>query len=266
MVAKWKKQNPEDNDYYVVRMGRKVGLHGLGPYHVDTYATPRIFSNLSEAKAYARSMAITSAYGVFQGDVYNKFKRRIAVIAAEENPAHMNKYKVTVEVEAPSKAAARAQVERVENPIRYSVVEEDGYVKVRHPEYGTVAAATIGPDGKLRNIEFTEERYRKINAIRMPAMDALIKWQKKSNPGNGRNPITPYKSASERMMERPDIPPVPYFKLYSAPLRSRLAIRAPMLEASSEDISELKQTGVWKYQPSVITDEMGNIVFDNGVG
>jgi hypothetical protein len=80
------------------------------------------------------------------------------------------------------------------------------------------------------------------------------------------NPITPYKSASERMMERPDIPPVPYFKLYSAPLRSRLAIRAPMLEASSEDISELKRTGVWKYQPSVITDEMGNIVFDNGVG
>lgn len=84
-----------------------------------------------------------------------------------------------------------------ENPVRYSVVEEDGYVKIRHPKYGTVAAATIGPDGKLRNIEFTEERYRKINAIRIPAMDALIKWQKKSNPEN----VNPSPSASERMTD-----------------------------------------------------------------
>ncbi|MGH9928923.1 MAG: hypothetical protein ACREA9_06805, partial [Pyrinomonadaceae bacterium] len=59
----------------------------------------------------------------------------------------------------------------------YSVIEEDGYIKVKR-NGETIAAGTLGQDGRLKNIEFTEERHRKINTIRMPAMKALQQWEK----------------------------------------------------------------------------------------
>jgi hypothetical protein len=213
---------------------------------------------------------------------------------------HMNKYAVTVEVEAPSKAAARALVAPRANPYDKEPVKlyDPQWIKVKGvdvialPELPDIVA--VPTNGRANSARFdivdlaagavltqllkSEVRGWLIAKARSAAQDAdMPVYAEEETPVevvedrqlplfNGRNPITPYKSASERMMERPGIPPVPYFKLYSAPLRSRLAIRAPMLEASSEDISELKRTGVWKYQPSVITDEMGNIVFDNGVG
>jgi hypothetical protein len=55
------------------------------------------------------------------------------------------------------------------------------------------------------------------------------------------------------------------YKLYSAPLRSRLQMRAPMLEAAAETIEELIRTECWKYQPAIITDLSGCAVMDNGL-
>jgi hypothetical protein len=67
----------------------------------------------------------------------------------------------------------------VHNPRKsaYSIVQEGGYNKIVHPVHGTVAAFSIAPDGRPRNIEFTETRFQKSNQIRIPAMDALAKWQ-----------------------------------------------------------------------------------------
>jgi len=56
------------------------------------------------------------------------------------------------------------------------------------------------------------------------------------------------------------------YKLYSAPLRRHLEVRAPMLEGSSEDINDLKSTNSWKTTPSVITNESGKILESNHIG
>jgi len=50
------------------------------------------------------------------------------------------------------------------------------------------------------------------------------------------------------------------YKLYGAFVASRLKVHSSMLEAASENIEELKQKHVWKYQPALITDFDGNVL------
>jgi len=56
----------------------------------------------------------------------------------------------------------------------YTVHEEDGYVKVKHPKHGTICAAIKGADGRLRDFGFMDNKFLH-NSIRQPAMDALTK-------------------------------------------------------------------------------------------
>ena len=61
--------------------------------------------------------------------------------------------------------------------VEWSVVEEDGYVKVRRGAETICAGVPDGPDGRktgrLREVEFTDERHRKNNRTRQRAMRAL---------------------------------------------------------------------------------------------
>jgi len=54
----------------------------------------------------------------------------------------------------------------------WSVVEEDGYVKVRRGAETICAGVPDGP-GRLRDVEFTEARHRESNRTRQRAMRAL---------------------------------------------------------------------------------------------
>ena len=56
------------------------------------------------------------------------------------------------------------------------------------------------------------------------------------------------------------------YKLYSSPLRSRLEMRAPLLEAIRESIEEIKSLPIWRNYPCLIADENGCVIEDNGVG
>jgi len=66
-----------------------------------------------------------------------------------------------------------------------TVVEEDGYVKVKHPRLGTVCAGVPGSDGKVHNIEFLDPAWQKNNMYRMPAMAALQNWEWKQSQKTG---------------------------------------------------------------------------------
>lgn len=57
-----------------------------------------------------------------------------------------------------------------------------------------------------------------------------------------------------------------FYKLYSSPLRSRLEMRAPLLEAIRESVEEIKALPIWLNDPCFIADENGCVVEDNGVG
>ena len=74
-------------------------------------------------------------------------------------------------------APAQSRVARNMRGGGYTVHEEDGYVKVRHPSHGTVCAGRCDPNGQLRGIEFTDKKFLH-NSIRQPAMVAMQKWEK----------------------------------------------------------------------------------------
>lgn len=71
----------------------------------------------------------------------------------------------------------KPQPPRMAGKMDMQVVEEDGYVKVKHPRYGTVCAGIPGADGKVTNIEFLDPRYQKNNMIRIPAVKKLQQWE-----------------------------------------------------------------------------------------
>ena len=61
---------------------------------------------------------------------------------------------------------------------KYTIHEEDGYIKVKHPIHGTVAAGCWNSSTRrIVNVEFTEIRFQKANAIRQPAMDAMAQFE-----------------------------------------------------------------------------------------
>jgi hypothetical protein len=69
-------------------------------------------------------------------------------------------------------AVERRRARDEPGPSQWSVVEEDGYVKVRRGAETICAGVPDGP-GRVRDVEFTEERHRKSNATRQRAMRAL---------------------------------------------------------------------------------------------
>lgn len=52
------------------------------------------------------------------------------------------------------------------------------------------------------------------------------------------------------------------YKLYSADLASRLYLRSPYLEGYGT-LDELHEKSAWRFMPSVITNEDGNVVERN---
>ena len=71
----------------------------------------------------------------------------------------------------------KPQQPRMSAKMDMQVVEEDGYVKVKHPRYGTVCAGIPGSDGRVHNIEFLDPKYQKNNMIRIPAVKKLQQWE-----------------------------------------------------------------------------------------
>jgi hypothetical protein len=81
-------------------------------------------------------------------------------------------------------ARLRRDLEKLEGAVRrlaaaeWTVVEEDGYVKVRRGAETICAGVPDGPDGRkvgrLRDLEFTEARHRESNRTRQRAMRALL--------------------------------------------------------------------------------------------
>jgi len=58
-----------------------------------------------------------------------------------------------------------------------SIKLEDGYVKVVHDKRGTICAGIL-KDGRIQDVTFISEEFRKQNMIRMPAMVALQNWER----------------------------------------------------------------------------------------
>ena len=63
--------------------------------------------------------------------------------------------------------------------VKWTVELDRPYVKVYHSRLGLICAGTILPaTGRITDIAFLEDRYRRSNMIRIPAMVALERWQK----------------------------------------------------------------------------------------
>jgi hypothetical protein len=60
----------------------------------------------------------------------------------------------------------------------YTVVKDGNYLKAVHSTLGLVATGVIDKDGRVKDVAFLNESHRRVNAIRMPAMKALIDWEK----------------------------------------------------------------------------------------
>ncbi len=79
------------------------------------------------------------------------------------------------------------EIRSLDEAAKYTVHDEDGYIKVRHPEHGTVAAGKLvktngyghGGTHDVKNIEMTEPKFNH-NAIRQPAMKAMIDFMNKN--------------------------------------------------------------------------------------
>lgn len=75
--------------------------------------------------------------------------------------------------------------------ITYSVKNDGRYVRVIHSKLGLIATGVIDKNNNIGDISFLDEEHRKVNAIRIPAMKALIAYQKElkklSNPSIPKN-------------------------------------------------------------------------------
>jgi DNA polymerase III beta subunit, central domain len=77
---------------------------------------------------------------------------------------------------APAKGNSNTTSATPQSPA-YSIVEEDGYVKVKRNRDGSTVAAGVWKDGKVCGIDFVQEIDRRNNFVRTAAVGLLSKYQ-----------------------------------------------------------------------------------------